>query len=208
MKRMFSRTVVGALLLSGIGCARITSQVVEKPRIDQELKGNRGYLMGSPPQAGPRKEKRQMIQTDIELPTASELNPWKVSKVAQASPVSQAQAVPASASMAHVMPMEPPGPEPLEAMEAPFEQKAQPRPARMEPEPAATIYTVKKGDTLEKIAAKVYGDASQWRRIYKANQDKLKSPNRIYAGQKLIIPPAKKESGEPTRRARAHEEFK
>ena len=53
---------------------------------------------------------------------------------------------------------------------------------------AATTYTVKAGDTLEKIAARLYGDASQWRRIYDANRELLKTPNRIYPGQKLAIP--------------------
>jgi nucleoid-associated protein YgaU len=60
--------------------------------------------------------------------------------------------------------------------------------------PAHTTYLVKQGDTLEKIAVQVYGDARQWRRIYQANRDGLKSPNRIYAGQKLIIPPPEGES--------------
>ena len=35
--------------LGVLGCARITAQVVEKPRVDQELSGNRGYLAGSAP---------------------------------------------------------------------------------------------------------------------------------------------------------------
>lgn len=49
-------------------------------------------------------------------------------------------------------------------------------------------YTVQSGDTLSAIAARVYGDASQYQRIYEANRDKLSSPDRIAPGQQLRIP--------------------
>ena len=47
---------------------------------------------------------------------------------------------------------------------------------------------VKKGDSLSKIAKKVYGDANRWREIYKANKDKIEKPSLIYPKQKLRIP--------------------
>lgn len=51
-------------------------------------------------------------------------------------------------------------------------------------------YKVREGETLSEIAARpeVYGDAKEWPKIYNANKDKLKSPNRIYPGQMLRIP--------------------
>ena len=56
--------------------------------------------------------------------------------------------------------------------------------------PASTgqSYTVKSGDSLWKIAKQMYGDGSQYTKIYEANKDKIKNPNLIYAGQNLIIP--------------------
>lgn len=48
------------------------------------------------------------------------------------------------------------------------------------------IYIVKKGDNLWSIARKYYGKGSLYTRIAQAN--KLKNPNLIYPGQKLIIP--------------------
>ena len=51
-----------------------------------------------------------------------------------------------------------------------------------------TSYTVKKGDSLEKISKKVYGSSKHWRKIYDANRATLKSPDRIRVGQKLSIP--------------------
>jgi nucleoid-associated protein YgaU len=51
-------------------------------------------------------------------------------------------------------------------------------------------YTIKKGDSLSKIAKREYGDAQQWRRIYEANRDTIKDPDLIYPGQVVRIPDA------------------
>jgi len=49
-------------------------------------------------------------------------------------------------------------------------------------------YTVKAGDTLSKIAKAHYGDANQYTKIFEANRDKLKDPDKISPGQVLVIP--------------------
>jgi len=49
-------------------------------------------------------------------------------------------------------------------------------------------YTVAKGDSLSKIAKKVYGDANQWKRIFEANRDQIENPDLIHPGQVLRIP--------------------
>ena len=49
-------------------------------------------------------------------------------------------------------------------------------------------YEVKAGDSLSKIAKQEYGDANQWKRIFEANKDILKDPDKIYPGQTLRIP--------------------
>lgn len=54
---------------------------------------------------------------------------------------------------------------------------------------AVKIYEVKAGDSLSKIAKREYGNAGDWNRIFEANKDILKDPNKIYPGQKLKIPP-------------------
>ncbi len=59
------------------------------------------------------------------------------------------------------------------------------------PAPAATFYTVKRGDSLSKIAKKVYGDPKLYKQIFEANQPMLKNPNMIFPGQSLRIPPMK-----------------
>jgi prophage tail gpP-like protein len=51
-------------------------------------------------------------------------------------------------------------------------------------------YTVRPGDTLQKIAAIAYGNQSLWRLIYDANRDTVgASPDMLIPGQTLFIPP-------------------
>jgi len=50
------------------------------------------------------------------------------------------------------------------------------------------VYVVVSGDSLSKIAQREYGHADQWNRIYEANRDILKDPDKIFPGQKLRIP--------------------
>jgi nucleoid-associated protein YgaU len=49
-------------------------------------------------------------------------------------------------------------------------------------------YVVRPGDSLSKIARHVYGDASDWRKIYQANRNTIKDPDVIHPGQKIILP--------------------
>ena len=55
-------------------------------------------------------------------------------------------------------------------------------------QPQADHYTVKAGDTLSKIAQQFYGDKMAYMRIFDANKDILKDPNKIDVGQQLKVP--------------------
>jgi len=51
-------------------------------------------------------------------------------------------------------------------------------------------YTVKAGDTLSKIAEKIYGDAAEYQKIHDANKDLIGADaDNIKVGQELTIPP-------------------
>lgn len=58
------------------------------------------------------------------------------------------------------------------------------------PADESQYYTVVSGDTLSKIAKKYYGNANAYNAIFEANRPMLSSPDRIYPGQVLRIPPA------------------
>ena len=61
-------------------------------------------------------------------------------------------------------------------------------PPKVETPEKPTKYVVKKGDSLWKIAGKVYHNPLKWPRIYRANKDKITNPNKIYPSQVLTIP--------------------
>lgn len=50
------------------------------------------------------------------------------------------------------------------------------------------FYDVKPGDNLSKISKEVYGDPNKYNVIFDANTPMLKHPDKIYPGQKLVIP--------------------
>lgn len=54
--------------------------------------------------------------------------------------------------------------------------------------PESTMYTVKSGDSLSKIAQEVYGSSGEYMKIFEANKPMLTSPDKIYPGQVLRIP--------------------
>jgi nucleoid-associated protein YgaU len=57
-------------------------------------------------------------------------------------------------------------------------------------EAVTRTYTVVAGDSLSKIARKIYGDAGRWKDIFEANKDAIKNPDLIHPGQTLKIPGA------------------
>jgi nucleoid-associated protein YgaU len=49
-------------------------------------------------------------------------------------------------------------------------------------------YTIVAGDSLSKIAKREYGNANDWSKIFEANRDIIKDPNKIFPGQTIKIP--------------------
>ncbi len=69
---------------------------------------------------------------------------------------------------------------------------ARPTPKKQKDTPAAlpTTYTVRRGETLPQISARVevYNDSSLWPLIYRANRDQIRDPKRLWPGQVFAIP--------------------
>jgi hypothetical protein len=76
------------------------------------------------------------------------------------------------------------------------------QPATAQPSPAAApaaaapaaeeeegeFYTIQSGDTLSAIAKRHYGNAMAYKKIFEANKEVIKDPDKIYPGQKIFIP--------------------
>jgi len=88
----------------------------------------------------------------------------------------------------------PPAPVAPAATTGPSTSRASAPSATTGPAPAADAaggfeeYTVMPGDTLSRIAGKVYGDSNKWRPIFEANEATLGRPENVRVGQKLRIP--------------------
>ena len=154
-------SILGILVAAG---CRTATKVTEVPRVDLDLSnGNRGYLIGPPPAAtGELKTTRKMVWTDVEVP--SFYKPAHGVAPTSSEALAQPESEPATTEA----------------------------PAGGEQHAAAQYdtYVVKKGESLSTIAAKseIYGHGSRWRKIFDANRDQLKSPDRVQAGMTLKIP--------------------
>lgn len=56
------------------------------------------------------------------------------------------------------------------------------------PDESVTYYEIQKGDSLWKVAEKVYGNGGKYTKIFEANKEVIKDPDLIYPGQKIRIP--------------------
>lgn len=56
-------------------------------------------------------------------------------------------------------------------------------------EPEEQYYVIEKGDTLWAIAKKFLGSGNRYPEIFEANREVILDPDKIFPGQKIIIPP-------------------
>lgn len=153
------------------GCIVRTYQTT-RDRVDQDLTGNRGYLLGSIPadqSTAERKTTRTTQVVEIEL-----RSPIKFERK-----TSKKSTMPIKAE-------EPAIEESIIGNRGYITENASSEKGAMTP--TFKEYTVQKGDTLQKISKKFYGTTKKWTKIYNANKDTMKGPNQIYPGQTISIP--------------------
>jgi len=120
----------------------------------------------------------KVSESDIEIPTPPVPEP-------QPKPEPSVTNVVKAPVRERIIPKPPPV---VETVKAPVRHPASTKPvAASEPEEPRS-YTVRRGDSLSKIAYRVYNDATLWRKIQNANRDTLKGGFDVKVGQVLIIP--------------------
>jgi nucleoid-associated protein YgaU len=60
--------------------------------------------------------------------------------------------------------------------------------ARQPSQPKIATRVVSRGDSLWRISRVTYGEGMRYAVVYKANQDQIRNPNRIYPGQIFVLP--------------------
>ncbi|MDD5355908.1 MAG: LysM peptidoglycan-binding domain-containing protein [Candidatus Omnitrophica bacterium] len=194
VNKMYILSLALAFLASG--CIVRTYEVV-KDRPDIEIKGNQGYLAGVPSEKKEVENKtRTTYVTEIELGASHEeqvlVEQHRQAKAAKKS-AKQKTAKQTKVSNSAAVDKKDVAAVPVSAKKEDTVVVVGQQPvvsAAKEKVKKASTYVVKSGDTLEKIAARpeVYGDKKQWYKIFKANESKLKEPNKILPGQVLDIP--------------------
>lgn len=165
------------------GCVARTYNLT-RDRVDQDLSpvaGNRGYLMGKAPEAKERPATRTTRVFEVELGLAKKT----------------AASCPATTPLATNTNIEEPAA--IQEQEIP---QSEPVTQSFEK------YTVAKNDTLQKISKKFYGTTKRWHKIYEANKDILRGPDKLYPGQVLNIPSAGGFKAEPERMEEPKENLK
>lgn len=151
------------------GCVARTYPLT-RDRVDQDLSGgNRGYLSGQAP-AGEIRERKatrttQVFEVELGFP-AGRGKRTEVKPAAPAAPADEA----AESNRGYVSETNVP------------EEAVEPKTGAIEK------YKVQKGDTLQKISQKFYGTTKKWNKIYEANKEVLKGPDKIYPGQIIDVP--------------------
>ena len=177
MKKIY---ILGVGVLFVVSGCLVRTYTVEKPRTDLEVQGNQGYIVGGKnQQAAPTSrlgKTRKYTVVEIELGKSKR----EVKKeTSEETSLSQPSLPEASASSVK---------EEAVFKESTPSKRVEEESTLTNEQPRYKTYTVKKNDTLQKISKRFYGTTRRWLKIYKANRDILKSPDRVYPGQVLKIP--------------------
>jgi LysM repeat protein len=184
------------------GC--VTVKKVVRERVDQDVSGNKGYLMGSSEDASgkARPVDREYLDIRIEVPTWQEVTapavPYEDETTATATKPKEYSAA-SKGNKGYMTGREKIKDKKTSKAVTVYEYDDYEVDIyddegeilayeEIEAKPAYTEYTVKQGETLSHIAKAFYNKASKWTVIYEANSDKIKDPSKVRAGTKLRIP--------------------
>jgi nucleoid-associated protein YgaU len=164
---LFALVAASAAMVASLAGCSVNTKMVTRERVDQDLSnssGNRGYFMGTAPAAGERKTTREYIEVQVEVPSIERENRVPKKSPATAAPVTNYETLTTSETV-------------IEEPEASVREEF-------------TDYKVGKGDTLQKISMKFFGTTKKWKKIFNANSDILKSPDKLRPGMTIRIPKA------------------
>ena len=76
------------------------------------------------------------------------------------------------------------------ALQLPRKKSAPDEPVKVEDAANENVeyYEIQSGDTLSKIAKRVYGDAMAYKKIFEANREVIEDPDKIFVGQRIRLP--------------------
>jgi LysM repeat protein len=200
--KLRNKLTILAMFVAVSGCIKTGTKEIVMP--DQELKGNRGFIRGTPPAVEESRapKKKKILDIEVELPPLFEKTPPRYTEDKEIwgnagyiytggeekmryiyVPTKIRKPVPAKKEVQkEELPEEKVIPEQEEST---LEEKPVPG---CGVEPKYIEYKVGKGESLWTIAKKVYGDPTKWTVIYENNRDILSDPEKLRPGMVLKIP--------------------
>jgi len=186
--------LVSVILLGG--CMAVRTYTIEEPRVDTDMQGNRGYLTGKSSKSEIKKSKLGDTRTIsvVEVEFGSSRVQSKVEKidlkkdkeitaVKEKEPTvieeEQKLTVEEKAFLKEKVPL-------IEKQEVVVEISSVEEASSKE---EYENYVIQKNDTLQKISRKFYGTTRKWKLIYNTNKEVVKSPDVLYPGTEIKIPP-------------------
>ena len=149
------------------GCMTVRTYTIEKPRVDTDIQGNRGFISGAPDQEAVENRLGDtrtisVVEVEFRKPNSRKKDSAKEETIVD-------QEVPTE-EMSEDLDLE--------------EEYVQESTSTEE----YKLYTVQKNDTLQKISYKFYGTTRKWKMIYNKNKDVIKNSDRLYPGVTIKIP--------------------
>lgn len=178
MPKNVMNIVVLILVLGLAGCASsnnagggitMRSYMQDQERVDQEITGNAGYLMGTPKVDNTERKKTRKVFVMEFTKNPPELPEPERVRVESSLPPYEPPPSRQSEDAGIVLPDMSSQAEPVG--ETSFEE-----------------YTIEKNDTLQKISKKFYNSYAKWPKIYEVNKDVIGDPNNVKPGTVIKIP--------------------
>ncbi len=187
------------------GCV-IRTYTTEMDRVDQEIYGNRGVIIGTPPAVEDSEQARKtrtIYNVEVEVPSAYKALTEEKTKNEDKDLYGNRGYIQGSMVPEKELYVSRSGKEQVSSARISSGLGSARMPQIVYSEPSGDTginslssgsgnekqyYVVQKGDTLQKISEKFFGTTQKWKIIYDANKHILKSPDRIRPGQKLVIP--------------------
>lgn len=161
------------------GCL-VRTYVADRSKVNTDIQGGEGYSMlgGNPASTEGKVFKFGKVNkvAVMEIETGQH-SPKDISRTPESDQGTSAASEPSTVA---------PAPSSYESSEQ--VETVMPAKDTMKQEKTYTEYTVKKGDTLQKISQKFFGTTRKWTKIYDENKDALSSPDKIYPGLVIKIP--------------------
>lgn len=159
-----------------LGGCLVRTYTVDQPRVDTDIQGNRGYLMGSgsgeqPDTIAKTTRKVKVVEVELGSHRPKKYESKKEGELEEADESTYPESEYDNE----------------EEVVTPDELAAQEETKKIE-ENKFESYTIQKNDTLQKISQKFYGTTKKWEFIYLNNKDVLKSPDSIHPGHVIKIP--------------------